>query len=527
MNVMVHRKVFVLWRQWIAGLAKYLWPNMRSIVLFLSCIVCVSSVWGQSAEVVRFTYPDGTLASEGPMVGGKPEGYWKAYHPNGVLKSEGNRKEHRLDSLWKFYGENGLLLQEINYLADRKQGERKTYDEQGKLIRMELFKEDVRFSKVEEYYPSGGVKQFIPIDTLGKGLEQGEGYEYDEQDGRIIAVIVYGNGYQRSRENINRKDKFQQKQGLWRTFHANMVVQSEGKYKNDNKDGYWKEFDDQGNLLTTLKYDNGILIPEPEELSKIDIRKKYHPNAQVKSVGSYLKGQEEGVHRFFTEEGKVESAKIYRQGKVAGEGIVNPEGKRQGEWKEFYETGELRAKGKYVNNKREGRWVFYYRDGKVEQEGNYRNGLTDGEWKWTYPSGNPWREENYFEGKEDGPSVEYSDTGAVVAKGSYIDGERDGTWLIDIGEHREEGEYRAGQKYGVWKYFFRNGKLKFDGKYVADMEEGVHNQYFETGKLKLTGRYKFGGKEGDWTEYNEDGTVRTVLTYERNVLVKVDGVGVK
>ena len=69
--------------------------------------------------------------------------------------------------------------------------------------------------------------------------------------------------------------------------------------------------------------------------------------------------------------------------------------------------------------------------------------------------------------------------------------------------------------------------MKFDGKYVADMEEGVHNQYFEKGKLKLTGRYKFGGKEGDWTEYNEDGTVRTVLTYERNVLVKVDGVGVK
>jgi len=493
--------------------------------LLLSFSVPMAAV-AQDSISKQFFFPDGAVSSEGPLVNGRPDGYWRTYYPSGQLKSEGNRREFKLDSLWVFYNESGLVTQEICYAADRKNGPRKSYDEEGRLLRIELFKDDVRTVKVEEFYHSGNLKEIIPIDTLGKGLEHGIGYEFDEQDGRVISVVTYSNGYVKGRERINRKDKFNQRQELWREFHDNMVVQYEGRYRNDNKDGYWKEFDRQGNLLHTVKYDNGILVEEPSELAKIDIKKKFHPNAQVKSVGSYLKGVEEGVHRFFSDKGVVESAKIYKQGKVAGEGIVDPEGRRQGDWKEFYETGELRSKGRYVNNRREGRWIFYYRDGKVEQEGEYVKGLADGNWKWLHPSGNTWREEIFYEGKEEGLAVELSDSGQVVAKGSYIDGEREGQWIIDVGEHREEGEYKVGQRYGMWKFYFKNGKMKYEGKFVVGKEEGIHNQYYSNGQLKETGRYKFGEKEGDWKYLDEDGTVRSIVTYERGLVVKVDGVRV-
>ncbi|MCF8257170.1 MAG: hypothetical protein K9J06_06435 [Flavobacteriales bacterium] len=499
--------------------------SIRSTLL-LFCLFPLL-LMAQEAEIVRFYYPDGALSSEGPMVNGRPNGYWRTYYPSGSLKSEGNRSNHQLDSLWSFYAESGVLENEIFYGEDKRNGPARSYDETGSLARVELYRNDVRVDRVEEYYSNGKLRELTPIDSLGSGKEQGLGYEYDEQDGRVISVVTYANGYVRNRERINRKDKFNQRQGVWRTYHDNMVVYTEGKFRSDQKDGYWKEFDKNGNLVQTLKYDNGILIAEPEELAKIDIKKKYYPNAQVSSVGSYVKGVEEGVHRFYSMDGKVESARIYRVGKVIGEGIVDPEGKRQGEWKEFYETGELRSKGRYENNKREGRWVFYYRTGKVEQEGDYRKGLADGEWKWTHPNGMTWREEIFYEGKEEGLAVEYSDTGKVVAKGMYMDGEREGAWLIDVGEHREEGDYRLGQRSGVWKFHYHNNKLKFEGKYVDGREEGVHNQYYSTGQLKLSGRYKFGEMEGDWTEYSEDGTVRTIVTYERGMVVKVDGVNVQ
>jgi len=460
------------------------------------------------------------------MVDGKPDGYWRTYYPSGILKSEGNRKDNKLDSVWMFYSQSGLPTQLITYLNDRRNGVRKSFDEEGKIVQVEYFKDDVRTDRVEFFFPSGQLRELIPIDTIGKGLEHGTGFLFDEEDGRIIEVNTYVNGYLSGRERLNRKDKFGQRQGMWRTFHPNMTAHEDGRYRNDKKDGYWREYDDTGNLLQTLKYENGILVPEPTELAKIDIKRTFHPNAQVRSVGSYLKGVEEGVHRFFTKEGSVESAKIYRGGKVIGEGIVDPEGRRQGKWKEFYDSGELRSEGSYKDNRREGEWVFYYRDGKEEQRGRYRKGLPDGDWRWLHNNGQLWREEVFYEGREDGPSVEYSDTGAVVSRGQYIDGERDGQWVIDIGEHREEGEYRVGERYGTWKYYFRNGKLKFEGKFMGGQEEGEHVTYYETGMVRQRGRFKFGEREGDWTSYTPEGDVISVVTYDRGEVVKVDGLRV-
>lgn len=475
---------------------------------------------------MRFYHPDGHVASEGPMLNGRPEGVWRNYYPDGTLKSVGRRRNHLLDSAWTFYTEQGVLAEVVNYREEKRNGERKVFDEEGNLLRKEIYNNDVRSRRIEIFYPSGKIREMIPIDTVGKGKEHGTGYQFAEDDGRVVAVIEYSNGYVRSAERINEKDKFNQEQGLWRMFYPDFKVKSEGRYKNGQKHGYWKEYDQMGNLVETVKYEMGILVEDPEELVKLDIKRTYHPNAQVKSVGSYSKGVEEGVHRQFSEDGKVKSAVIYRKGRVIGDGIVDPEGRRQGEWKEYYETGELRAKGTYRNNRREGEWVFYYRDGKVEQYGNYVKGLADGEWKWVHPNGNVWREEIFYEGKEEGLAIEYNDTGMVVAKGTYVDGEREGEWLINVGEHREEGEYRLGRRNGVWKFYFRNEKLKYEGKFVDGREEGVHRTNYENGSVKLLARYKFGDAEGDWVYYNEEGQVVRVETYARGKVVKVDGVSI-
>lgn len=43
-----------------------------------------------------FYYPSGVKSSEGRIVDGKPEGWWKSYNEKGVLISEGNRKTSSL-----------------------------------------------------------------------------------------------------------------------------------------------------------------------------------------------------------------------------------------------------------------------------------------------------------------------------------------------------------------------------------------------------------------------------------------------
>lgn len=496
---------------------------MKIFYAFVFLAFLALTAFGQESENVTFKYENGVVSSEGQMLNGKPEGYWKTYYPDGTLKSEGNRVNHELDSIWKFYAEDGIITQSISYRNGKKNGPRKSYYEDGVLKKEEVFSSDILVDTIKTNHPSGNLAEVVPIDTLGKGKEQGVGFEYADDDGRVTAVIEYRNGYIAGRERINRKDKFSQKQGLWRYFYPNMVAKEDGRFKNDKKHGYWKTYDEEGNLLETLKYENGILIPDPEELAKLDIKREYHPNAQVKSVGSYNKGVKEGVHREYSLEGKVTAAKIYSKGKVIGEGIVDDQGRRQGPWKEFYESGELKSEGNYKNGLREGEWVFYYRDGKEEQRGSYYKGEPDGEWKWTYNNGQTWREETFVEGFEDGLAIEYNDTGKVVAKGNFISGEREGNWILDLGDTREEGNYVAGQKQGMWKSYYPSGKLRTEGKYEQGMESGKHSSYYESGQIQETGIFKFGSKEGDWYTYNEEGIQTRVITYKQDKPIRIDG----
>ena len=62
-----------------------------------------------------YHYSSGKKSSEGFLINGEPDGYWKTFYENGVLKSEGNRKNFLLDSVWKFYSDSGKILREINY----------------------------------------------------------------------------------------------------------------------------------------------------------------------------------------------------------------------------------------------------------------------------------------------------------------------------------------------------------------------------------------------------------------------------
>lgn len=491
--------------------------------LFVILFCSASQMVAQEMEYVKFEFDNGVVSSEGYMRDGKPEAYWKTFYDDGTLKSEGNRVNHQLDGIWKFYASTGVISQSISYKNGKKNGFRKSYFDNGIIQKEEEFVNDVLVGTINKYYPSGRLSETIPLDTLGKGKEEGFGYEFAQDDGRITAVIEFRNGYIANRERINRKDKFNQKQGLWREFYPNRLIKVEGRYSNDKKNGYFKNYDEDGNLLETLKYVEGILIPNPQELAKLDIKREYHSNAQVKTVGSYSNGVKEGVHREYTPEGVISASKIYSKGKVVGDGIVDAQGRRQGPWKEYYETGELKSEGKYKNGKRTGDWLFYYRDGKEEQRGTYRQGKPDGDWKWTYNNGQTWREEVFYDGLEEGLSIEYNDTGKVVSKGNYMSGEKEGDWFQDLGDNREEGTYIAGLRNGTWKHYYTSGQLKFVGRFEQGVETGKHIYYYENGQVEEVGNYKFGLKEGDWFSFNQEGMQTRVITYKQGEAIRIDG----
>ncbi len=477
----------------------------------------------------RFYYPNKVVSSEGTMVNGKPDGYWRSYYENGKLKSEGNRKNFELDSTWKFYNDKEKLILEVTYRNGKKNGMKTSYLDK-ETIR-ETFKNDVKEGYTRIYYPSGKIKLEIPFLN---GMEQGFAKEYSEE-GDIITLIEYKRGFVIDRLKINRKDKNNWKQGRWFTFYPAGSIKLEGTYVDDKKNGYFKEYSETGDLLSVSKYVNDVRQEQAEEITKLTVLNEYYPDGKIKISGTYRNDVPEGIRREYNEEGQVVKSFIFRNGIMTGEGIILEDGSRDGHWKEYYEDGSLRSEGDYKTGKPVGAWKYYYQDGKIEQEGKYTaSGKLTGTWKWFHRNGQELLEEDYLNGQKDGPHTEYDENGKVVEEGEYVNDLENGSWFSIEGDYLERGIYRDGLKNGLWKsyYLFVSGNkadsvLQFSGSFIDDNPDGKHYYYWDNGKLKDEGLYIMGKKEGDWVKYNYDGTPFLIITYRNGTEIRYDGVKIK
>ncbi len=500
----------------------YSLKNLFYIIILL-LIVCNTAL-AQSADSLKpavYYFENGKVSSEGSLRNGKPDGYWKSYHTNGNLKTEGNRKNYLLDGTWKFYTEQGMLYLTIDYVEDKKEGQRVTYKGQNP-YKIERFVADEKSGLTEVFYPNGKIQSQTPFVN---GREKGLAYEYDTVE-NVISLLTYKAGVLVKNQQINRRDEQNLRKGLWMDFYPNRELKNEGLYVNDLKHGYWKYYKNDGNLIKIEKWVNGVLIEDADELAKIDIRREIDPQTgAIKSIGGYRNDKKEGVHREYDINGEVIKSSIYKDGIILAEGIYDEQGRRQGLWKYYFVTGELKEQGSFKNDKKTGTWKYFFLNGDVEQIGEYVQDLPEGTWRWYYPNKQIRLEEEYVDGFEEGPSIEYSDSGIVVAEGKYVEGFKDGVWTYTIGNTKETGKYFEGEKQGVWRMtYLDNRKTAFEGEYLNGIENGNFSYYYDNGQIKRRGRYQLGIREGLWEYFNDDGSSRLSIKYENGKEVEYNGV---
>lgn len=497
---------------------------LRTILIFLFVgipLLSFSQGDGDSLVATTYYYEGGQKSSEGFLRNGKPDAYWKSYYRNGKLKAEGDRKDYKLNGPWIFYNREGLKTAEINYQAGQKEGPRKAYEE-GVLSKVDYFKEDVQIGITEYFYPNGSLKKEVPFEN---GKESGQGFEYDLDDARVITLLQFKNSSLIRKQNVNRYDSQKQKQGLWMVFHKNKKIRIEGPYLNDLRNGYWKYYTSEGDLIRVEKWVNGELQEGATEVAKVDIKREIYPETgTLKFKGALQNGQATGVHREYDKEGNVVASTIYDQGIKLFEGIVDGEGRKQGPWKHFYRSGELKASGSYKDDLKVGAWRYFFRDSTVEQRGSYANGKANGLWEWFFEDGSTLREEEYAFGLEDGASIEYNDTGAVVAQGEFVDGFKEGKWEYTINDHQEVGSYFEGLRNGLWQhYYLSNNQLRFEGNFENGQENGAHIEYYDNGQVKRRGEFQAGIKQGIWEFFESNGERTVTIEYVDGEETKYNG----
>ncbi len=495
--------------------------------LFHFSLVFSQEINRDSSAYKAFFYEDGKVSSEGYFVNGQPDGYWITYYPSGLKKAEGNRKNALLEGAWKFYDDNGNLKEVINYKESIKNGYSFLYKDCF-LYKSSFFVDGIKQREVITYYPDSSnqiIKSIVPyIDDQKNGIAK----EYS-REGRLITISIYKKGFLSSVEKINRFDTKGKKIGLWKDFYKSFKLKEERRYKNDLLNGYVKYYDPEGKLDSAILYVDGIKRIEDEEMADFDLRYSYYSDGNIKSTTIYnLNGQKNGVSNEYSPEGEIIATKYYDHDILIKVGLVDKQGREQGEWIIYYSTGEVKAKGVYKDGNRNGKWIYYYPNGKIEQEGFYdKNGKYTGTWKWYYSNGQLLRQEEFRRGLEDGFLEEYDENGILITKGEFFDGEKEGEWIYELNDHKEIGKYRIGQRNGEWIYYYPNGKVAFKGAFVDGAPEGKHKYYYDNGVLEKEEYYEYGIREGKWKWYTYEGSEKLSITYKNDLEKKIDGQRVK
>jgi len=475
-------------------------------------------------EYKKFFYPNGSISSEGFLKNGKPDGYWKTYYPNGKIKSEGKRTNFIIDSTWIFYDENGDTIEKINYYLGQKNGFYfKYYTKPHNIIKSkELYVNNSKEGLSFYYYDNGKIWKIIPFEN---NIEHGIAKEFDN-DSIIITITEYFQGRIVNNEQINRYNLNGQKDGIWRYFYPNGKIKEEITYKDGEINGIVKTYNINGNLLSTILYKNNQIVDNNySDTTTFDTRKIFDDNGNLVSEGYYKNNIPIGIHRFYNKNKEIINSILYNDyGQKIAEGIIDENGRYQGNFKFFFPNGNIKSEGSYINGRRIGKWIFYYQSGKVEQIGYYKNGFNDGLWQWFYENGKIFREEEFTNGKENGIFKEYFIDGNIITEGNYIDGMKEGTWYYNVGDCIKKGNYINGYMDGKWQYFYLNGKLMFEGYFLRDNPDKKHVYYYDNGKIMEEQFYNNGIKTKTWKKYDPAGNLIYTVTYKNDVEYKINGV---
>lgn len=194
-------------------------------------------------------YENGQMQMKGEYVAGKKHGLWSRWYENGQLQATGIYKNGDLDGLWRMWFENGTKMNEVYFKNNKAEG-----------VLYELNDKQEKASGYESSFKSS------------PKIEKNMWLEWDE-NGYLKSQVMLVNG---------------KKEGIWISWivlDGKRSKEMQGNYKNDKRDGMWRNF----------------WLDDSET---------------VKSKGTYKAGRKDGLWTFWNQEGQKEREEFYEQGRL-------------------------------------------------------------------------------------------------------------------------------------------------------------------------------------------------------------------
>ena len=309
--------------------------------------------------------------------------------------------------------------------------------------------------------------------------------------------------------------------GKYIEYYKNGQIKVQGSYKDGKRDGEFKAFLRNGKSAGSVFYKDGRLI-------KSTLVNSMKDNASFSLVTD--KSYDLNLYEIITEESKNKLLEGYL--------IFKKDGLFNGEKREYYEEGEIKAITPFKNSLAEGTYISYYQNGNIKVKNTYKNGNEEGEGLFYYENGQ--LEEKYFmkNGKLDGEAINYFEDGKIRHKAIYKDGiileeevHENNEIQKNIFKNEEIVQQDIYTKNKILKatiFFLENEKTKIITYHkngnkqeevfsINGLLDGEAFIYYPSGKLENKSFFKDGKREGESLTYYENGKLKKKILYKNGM----------
>lgn len=202
---------------------------------------------------------------------------------------------------------------------------------------------------------------------------------------------------------------------------------------------------------------------------------------------------------------------------------VDHEGRKQGIWKVYDGTGNLKYRGEYLNGKPVGEFKYYYSNGRVKAVLIHRDNGRETYSTHFHPNGKMMAQGKYAGQVKDSTWLYYNEEdGALSAEEHYLNSRKEGIWktYYPEGQVTEEITYRDDAKDGPWQQYFTDGSIKLKASYVEDKLEGLYVIYHLNGNVEISGTFLNGQKHSSWVYLDDKGVLEKREEYDHGRLLK-------
>lgn len=202
---------------------------------------------GELNGMVRQYYYGGSPKSSGVYDMGMKTGMWVCYHENGATRSMTKFKDGLKHGWYRAYGESGLLDMECQYERGQLHGEFRTvYQSSGKTWEKRTYHRGEQVTGM--HYSEGDI--CTSYTEYENGVEHGAQRYFHREKGNLHIRAMNFNG---------------RRVGLYKEYHPNGEKKLEGMSNELGKDGEWKEWDEDGNLVSVSVFKDGKFISKLEQ----------------------------------------------------------------------------------------------------------------------------------------------------------------------------------------------------------------------------------------------------------------------